>query len=394
MKALKQNDLLSLFQSHIKTNQNLESKLANNNSNNSSNIDNSHYESSAEVVPTVLDMAPNDHYSNAHAVNYSYTADNVYSGMKYDAQTNVYHSQNSYMPQNSAMMYYNTNPSMVIDNNVSYYNQGYYTAGNVNNNNLISLEYPTYPVKTPKPKSTRSTGSSAVRKEVSDKPIKDGFRWRKYGQKSVKNSPFPRSYYKCTVTGCTAKKQVEKFIDESGEEKLQTSFIGEHIHPAPEFNRIFVESQSAFIEAVNKFFSGSENGQKNTSKRKRDGSSTRRLEVQSAKGIIVHEDGYNWRKYGQKNVKGSSYPRAYFKCTHSATECSVRKMVEETDNENYICIYEGSHNHSSGDDEEFIPSKRPKFETSQEVITNETNTNNLMTFSPYRKNQYFETVGM
>ena len=29
------------------------------------------------------------------------------------------------------------------------------------------------------------------------------------------------------------------------------------------------------------------------------------------------DDPYNWRKYGQKQVKGSDFPRSYFKCTHT-----------------------------------------------------------------------------
>jgi hypothetical protein len=35
------------------------------------------------------------------------------------------------------------------------------------------------------------------------------------------------------------------------------------------------------------------------------------------------EDGYNWRKYGQKLVKGIG--RSYFKCTHP--DCSAKKKV-------------------------------------------------------------------
>ncbi|MCL7024947.1 hypothetical protein MKW94_005113, partial [Papaver nudicaule] len=36
------------------------------------------------------------------------------------------------------------------------------------------------------------------------------------------------------------------------------------------------------------------------------------------------EDGYNWRKYGQKQVQGSEFPRCYFKCTHPNCQRSQR----------------------------------------------------------------------
>jgi len=57
--------------------------------------------------------------------------------------------------------------------------------------------------------------------------LEDGFCWRKYGQKNVKNGT-KRSYYKCTEITCTAKKQVEKF--ETG---IKTSYEGSHNHSKP-----------------------------------------------------------------------------------------------------------------------------------------------------------------
>ncbi|XVF72767.1 hypothetical protein PTKIN_Ptkin12aG0147100 [Pterospermum kingtungense] len=61
--------------------------------------------------------------------------------------------------------------------------------------------------------------------------LEDGYRWRKYGQKAVKNSPFPRSYYRCTSTSCNVKKRVERsFKDPS---IVVTTYEGQHTHPSP-----------------------------------------------------------------------------------------------------------------------------------------------------------------
>ncbi|XVE73468.1 hypothetical protein DITRI_Ditri11bG0120200 [Diplodiscus trichospermus] len=61
--------------------------------------------------------------------------------------------------------------------------------------------------------------------------LEDGYRWRKYGQKAVKNSPFPRSYYRCTSTSCNVKKRVERsFSDPS---IVVTTYEGQHTHPSP-----------------------------------------------------------------------------------------------------------------------------------------------------------------
>ncbi|KAJ0253066.1 WRKY transcription factor 48 [Hirschfeldia incana] len=61
--------------------------------------------------------------------------------------------------------------------------------------------------------------------------LDDGYRWRKYGQKAVKNSPYPRSYYRCTTVGCDVKKRVERSSDDPY--TVMTTYEGQHTHPFP-----------------------------------------------------------------------------------------------------------------------------------------------------------------
>lgn len=59
--------------------------------------------------------------------------------------------------------------------------------------------------------------------------------------------------------------------------------------------------------------------------------------------ITPAEDGYNWRKYGQKQVKNSEHPRSYYKCTF--TNCAVKKVERSQDGQITEIVYKGSHNH-------------------------------------------------
>ncbi|GAB4840097.1 WRKY transcription factor [Ancistrocladus abbreviatus] len=65
--------------------------------------------------------------------------------------------------------------------------------------------------------------------------LEDGYRWRKYGQKAVKNSPFPRSYYRCTNSKCTVKKRVERSAEDST--IVITTYEGQHCHHTVGFPR-------------------------------------------------------------------------------------------------------------------------------------------------------------
>ncbi|KAF8391123.1 hypothetical protein HHK36_023424 [Tetracentron sinense] len=61
--------------------------------------------------------------------------------------------------------------------------------------------------------------------------LEDGYRWRKYGQKAVKNSPYPRSYYRCTTQKCTVKKRVERSFQDPT--IVITTYEGQHNHQSP-----------------------------------------------------------------------------------------------------------------------------------------------------------------
>ncbi|CAA7053828.1 unnamed protein product [Microthlaspi erraticum] len=62
-----------------------------------------------------------------------------------------------------------------------------------------------------------------------DDILDDGYRWRKYGQKSVKNNAHPRSYYRCTYHTCNVKKQVQRLAKDPN--VVVTTYEGVHNHP-------------------------------------------------------------------------------------------------------------------------------------------------------------------
>nr|QGX73555.1 WRKY family protein 7 [Cistanche tubulosa] len=58
------------------------------------------------------------------------------------------------------------------------------------------------------------------------------------------------------------------------------------------------------------------------------------------------DDGYNWRKYGQKDILGATHPRAYYRCTHRKTQgCLAMKQVQRAHDDPSIfeVIYRGKH---------------------------------------------------
>ncbi|GMP24703.1 hypothetical protein CsSME_00001882 [Camellia sinensis var. sinensis] len=58
------------------------------------------------------------------------------------------------------------------------------------------------------------------------------------------------------------------------------------------------------------------------------------------------DDGYNWRKYGQKDILGAKYPRGYYRCTHRNVQgCLATKQIQRSDEDPtlYEITYRGRH---------------------------------------------------
>ncbi|KAK7851745.1 putative wrky transcription factor 25 [Quercus suber] len=216
------------------------------------------------------------------------------------------------------------------------------TQSNNNNNNInnsgLQSEYGNYH-RQPQQPQTLSRRSD------------DGYNWRKYGQKQVKGSENPRSYYKCTYPNCPTKKKVERSLDGQITEIV---YKGSHNHPKPQSTRRSSSSSSASSHAIQVSNSSSHelhdqsyatlgNGhmdsvatpenssismgdedfdQSSQKSKKKEGENEGisaagsrtvrepRVVVQTTSDIDILDDGYRWRKYGQKVVKGNPNPSA------------------------------------------------------------------------------------
>ncbi|MED6120563.1 WRKY transcription factor [Stylosanthes scabra] len=237
--------------------------------------------------------------------------------------------------------------------------------------------------------------------QILSRRSEDGYNWRKYGQKQMKGSENPRSYYKCSYPNCPTKKKVERSLLDG--QITEIIYKGTHNHPKPKSIR---GNSSSFVSSLeidtdvnlgesslsmdnddektktgaNDFYEDEPNakrwrieGENEDISAAGESRTAPRVVIQTRSEIDILDDGYRWRKYGQKVVKGNLNPRSYYKCT--SLGCPVRKHIERASNDRkaVITTYEGNHNHE-------VPPPRATHSIPRGTTNNTTTNNSLQAF--------------
>ncbi|KAJ6697739.1 WRKY TRANSCRIPTION FACTOR 36-RELATED [Salix purpurea] len=101
----------------------------------------------------------------------------------------------------------------------------------INGGNTESISSDEDSSKRPQENSKTKISRAYFRTNASDTSlvVRDGYQWRKYGQKVTRDNPSPRAYFKCSFApSCPVKKKVQKSAENPS--ILVATYEGEHNH--------------------------------------------------------------------------------------------------------------------------------------------------------------------
>ncbi|OWM79594.1 hypothetical protein CDL15_Pgr023006 [Punica granatum] len=119
-------------------------------------------------------------------------------------------------------------------------------------NHQYNLTPAVQPPQTPRTRKRKSQQKKNVCHVTAENLSSDLWAWRKYGQKPIKGSPYPRNYYRCSSSkGCAARKQVER--SNTDPNMFIVTYTGEHTHPRPTHrNSLAGSTRNKFTGALQK----------------------------------------------------------------------------------------------------------------------------------------------
>ncbi|KAE8708288.1 WRKY family transcription factor [Hibiscus syriacus] len=110
----------------------------------------------------------------------------------------------------------------------------------------------------------------------------------------------------------------------------------------------------------------------------------------------THDDGYSWRKYGQKDILGAKYPRSYYRCSYRHTQdCLAAKQVQRSDEDPTIfeVTYRGAHTCSHGN-QMVPPPASPNKQEHKSINLNYNDTQQLQSLLSLRNGLRVDTEGL
>ncbi|KAI3784871.1 hypothetical protein L1987_43978 [Smallanthus sonchifolius] len=191
----------------------------------------------------------------------------------------------------------------------------------------------------------------------------DGYNWRKYGQKQVKASENPRSYYKCTYVNCPVKKKVGQSLDGHVTDIV---YKGQHNHDPPQPNKRTKEGAHVnkpnnsqlekpvadhgsnqlmrIDQGFNHLTIDDSDDEPNPKRRNTEVTPVSAPVESTLSNKMVSEPKFVVQTRSEVDLLDDGF-KSYYKCTFAG--CNVRKHVERarSDLKSVVTTYEGRHNH-------------------------------------------------